>query len=76
MATDNATTQSHQHLKPAGFVSATDDSGSLLIVNLVGLILALASVYLRIFLARRNAGTWFPRHKDDLFCFAATVSLY
>jgi hypothetical protein len=74
MTTDNATTE--QYLAPAGYMTATDNGGALLIVNLIGLILVVASVALRIFIARRVTTNEIAIYKDDLFCFAATVSLH
>jgi hypothetical protein len=74
MASDNATIG--QYLAPAGYTTATDNGGALLIVNLIGLILMLASVGLRIFIARRVTSSEIAIYKDDLFCFAAAVRLH
>jgi hypothetical protein len=74
MATPDATTG--ERWSPAGFVSATDHGGALLIINLMGLIITLASAGLRFYLAQRLVTNEIAIHKDDLFCFIATVSLY
>jgi hypothetical protein len=74
MASDNATTE--HYLAPAGYTNSTDNGGALLIVNLIGLILVLASVGLRIFIARRVSTSEIAIYKDDLFCFAAAVRLH
>jgi hypothetical protein len=74
MASDNATMA--QYLAPAGYMTATDNGGALLIINLIGLILMLASVGLRIFIARRVTTSEVAIYKDDLLCFAAAVRLH
>lgn len=71
MAADNSTV--HRYLKPAGFMSSTDHSGPLLIVNLVSLLLLLGTVALRIYLARRVKSDHIAIYKDDLFFLAGTV---
>jgi hypothetical protein len=57
-------------------ISSTDRGGAILIVDIIGLVIALFSVCVRIYLGKRDLekGLGFVVYKDDLFCYITTVS--
>ena len=62
------------YLPPAAVISPTDHGGALLIVDIIGLIIAIASVCVRVHLSRRAGARNFFALKDDVLCYAATVT--
>jgi len=61
------------YFTPAAVISPTDHGGALLIVDIVGLIVAIASVCVRIHLSRRAGACNFFALKDDVLCYIATI---
>lgn len=60
------------YTSPAGVVTSDDRSGVILIVNIIGLVIALSSVAVRVYIT--SAGLKKPVcNKDDAFCLLATV---
>jgi hypothetical protein len=68
MSSDNVT-----FTAPYAAVSSTDRGGQLVIVNIIGLTVALFSVALRVHISRRETENGFAFYKDDLLCFVAAV---
>jgi hypothetical protein len=59
---------------PYAIVTATDRGGQLLTVDAVILTLTIFSIFLRVYISSRETAHAFAFYKDDLMCFAATVS--
>jgi hypothetical protein len=59
---------------PLAVISSTNQGGALLVVNIIGLIIAIVSVGVRIFLSKKSGENGFVVFKDDVLCYAATVT--
>ena len=59
---------------PLAVISSTDQGGALLVVNIIGLIIAIVSVGVRIFLSKKSGEHGFVVFKDDALCYASTVT--
>jgi hypothetical protein len=68
-------TNSTRYAPAYATVSSTNRGGALLMVNIVGLIVSLASVAVRLFISTLQSKKGFAVYKDDLLCFAALVCI-
>jgi hypothetical protein len=66
---------STEYAPPYATVTSTNRGGALLMVNIVGLIVSLASVGVRIFMSSLQSKKGLAVYKDDLLCFAGLVCM-
>ena len=59
---------------PYATVSSTDRGGALLTVNTIGLTITVFSVALRVLISNKETELGLAVYRDDILCFAATVS--
>ena len=64
--------ESGVYTSPAGVVTPDDRSGVILIVNIIGLVIAISSVAVRVYITSAGLKK-LVCNKDDTFCLLATV---